>query len=106
MQLRIIKLALLFTVLHAILAMVALTLSFSKGMARFDSPQLPETYAESAVSHVADMMFQPMMFIWEVAAIRDTSTAVEWFAFLLNSAFWGIALSVFVTWLTTRSSRR
>lgn len=106
MQLRIVKLALLFTALHAILAMVALTFSFSKRMARFDNPQLPETYAESAVSHVADIMFQPMMFIWEVAAIRDTSTAVEWLAFLLNSAFWGIAFGALVIRLTTRSGGR
>jgi hypothetical protein len=103
MSLRFVKLAAFFTTLHAICAMASLLFSFSKGMARFDNPTLPETYADRAASHVADFLFQPAMFMWDAIGVKGASSLLEWAVFLLNSALWGVTLSLAVVWLTRRS---
>jgi hypothetical protein len=97
------KLAVCFTTLHAVCALASFGFSFSRGMARFDDPALPETYADSAASGAADFLFQPAMFVWRAMAIRDAPSLLEWGVFLLNSALWGVALSALVVWLTRRS---
>lgn len=98
MSLRFVKLAVLFTALHAICAMASLLFSFSTGMARFDNPALRETYSESAASHAADFLFQPAMFVWNAVGFQDASAPLEWAVFLLNSALWGVTLGAVVVW--------
>jgi hypothetical protein len=105
MSLRFAKLAVFFTALHAICAMASLLFSFSTGMARFDAPTLPETYADRAASHAADFLFQPAMFVWNAVGIRNASAPLEWAVFVLNSALWGVTLGLVVVWLS-RLSRK
>lgn len=105
MSLRFVKLAVFFTALHATCAMASLLFSFSRGMARFDNPTLPETHADSATSHVADFLFQPAMFVWDAIGVKSASSLLEWVVLLLNSALWGVTLSVAVVWLTRRSTQ-
>jgi hypothetical protein len=104
MSARFAKLAISFTALHAACALASLWFSFSRGMARFDDPALPETYADSAASGVANLLFQPAMFVWRTMAIRDAPSLLEWGVFLLNSALWGVTLGALVFWLTRRST--
>jgi len=105
MSFRFVKLAVFFTALHAICAMASLLFSFSRGMGRFDNPTLPETYAESAASRIADFLFQPAMFVWDAIGVKGAPSLLEWIVVLLNSALWGVTLSVAVVWLTRRSAQ-
>lgn len=103
---RLLRFAFMFTVLHAALAIFTLLFSFSRGMARFDNPSLPESYAEKLTSHLADLLFQPMMLMWDASVANDASPVLEWLAFFLNSAVWGFVLGIVVTWLTILCSGR
>ena len=102
---RFVKLAISFTVLHALCALTSLLFSFSKGMTRFDDPTLRETYADNAVSRIADLLFQPAMFIWHAFGFKGASALLEWTVFILNSALWGVTFGVAFVWLTRRKSQ-
>jgi hypothetical protein len=103
MSFRFVKLAVFFTVLHAICTLTSVLFSFSKGMARFDDPTLPQSYADNAVSRLADFLFQPAMFIWQAVGLKGASALLQWSVFLLNSALWGITIGAVVVWLTRHS---
>ena len=66
---------------------------------------LTETYVESMTCRAADFLFQPAMFVWSAVGIKGASSLLEWVAVLLNSAVWGIVLSIAVVWLTRGSTR-
>jgi hypothetical protein len=104
MPVRFAKLATFFTAVHVLCAIASVMFSFSRGMARFDDPTLPEIYVDSAASNLAEFLLQPALFVWKAMALRDATDLLEWFVFLLNSALWGVALGAAVVWLTRRTS--
>ena len=105
-MMRFVKLAIVITALHAACAMVSLFFSFSRGMRRFDLPTLGETYAESAASRIADVLFQPALYVWRGIGVKGPSPLLEWAVVLLNSALWGVTLALVITWLASRSAQR
>jgi len=86
-----IRLLVLFTCVHAALALGASFYAMAAGSARFDNPELPRTFGETAAGLVANVLMSPGRFVWTSWASRNLPNAVEWIVVIGNSALWGAA---------------
>jgi hypothetical protein len=90
-----IKLLVLFTCVHAMLALGTSLYAMAASSTRFDNPELPPAFAVSAAAIGANVLMSPGLLVWTSWASKNLSNGVEWLLFLANSASWG-ALGVVI----------
>ena len=102
---RFLTLTVAITVLHAIATFGAIAIAFTRGMARFDNPALPEGCLERGCSLLAGVFMQPSGKILTVFGIVLRTTALEWIVLVLNSLLWGAMIALIVAALSERRQR-
>jgi hypothetical protein len=81
---------------------LCLTLYFyRRGMVRFDNPEIPATTFESVAKFTAQILIQPVYFLW-TGKIGRSLNSFEWVLFFLNSCLWGVGFG----WLFARLGER
>jgi hypothetical protein len=93
------------TVLHAIATFGAIAIAFTRGMARFDNPELPEGYLERVCSLLAGIFMQPSGKILTAFGIVPRTSALEWIVLVLNSLLWGAMIALIIAALSGRRQR-
>lgn len=83
------KLLVVFTCVHAVLTVGAMSYGFAAGMVRFDHPDLPPMFGASIAQATANILILPGALLWTSWASRNLPNAFEWALFLANSVLWG-----------------
>ncbi len=100
-----IRLLVLFTCVHGIVTLGAAVYAMTAASARFDNPELPRVFGETAAEWTAKVLMLPGRVVWTSWASKNLPNIVEWLLFLGNSALWG-ALGVIVTTVSAGRYRR
>ena len=87
---------LLCTCCHALLTLALIFYAFYAGMAEFDNPALPPSRSAAIAGDAAGVLSQPLRLVWGSRANAHLPEAVEWVAFLSNSALWALGLTFLV----------
>jgi hypothetical protein len=90
------------TVLHAVVTFASIAIAFTRGMRRFDSPALRETYLERVCNVVASIFMQPSAKILTALGAMPRTSVLEWSVLLLNSLLWGLMIALLVGRLSAR----
>jgi hypothetical protein len=93
---------------HLMIALGSFAIAFSFGMEQFDAgAPIDGGRLEVTASVVAKILWQPMLPIWSAMFFgRSSPWLLQWFAFLLNSVLWGLALASLVVAIKTRLRAR
>jgi hypothetical protein len=99
---RFLKLTLVFAVIHCAVFLFSFATAFSRGMYRFDHPEVAETLLERICVLVTSILIEP----YGVLAIKTGlhSQFLDWTGMLLNSVLWGAAFSLFFVLLSKQKS--
>jgi hypothetical protein len=88
---RVVAAVVVATLLHAALSVVAFLLSFTRGMARFETGSAP-TWAEEALRAIAEILYFPFMHLAQLAPRNWFPGLWGYVPVLFNSLFWAILL--------------
>lgn len=94
MKKRIIITVVILTVVHFILAIGSVMISFGSGMEAFDNPDYKPSMIERIADPLAGILMQPGMSLWTPWMSKKMPDVVEWGLCLFNSLLWGIVLDV------------
>ena len=89
MKISVLKYSLLFSLLHATLTLCLTLYFYRKGVVRFDNSEIPVTAFESVAKFTAQVLIQPVHFLW-TGRIGRSLDSFEWVFFCLNSCLWGV----------------
>jgi hypothetical protein len=87
------KQSICFSVLHLLIMLSCLAISFSLGMERFDVGQLEPKIIEKATNIVANLLMAPAKYLWTSWASKNLPNIVEWALLLTNSLLWGTVIA-------------
>ncbi len=91
----VLRYALVFSFLHALITLCLTLYVYKRGMVRFDNPEIPVTMVESVAKLTVQVLIQPVHFLW-TESIRRYLNSFEWVFFCLNSFLWGWGSSGFL----------
>ena len=100
-----VPLLILFSCLHAVLALATSLYTMGAGFARFDNPELPRTYGHRTVEVAANVLMFPGFLVWTPWASKNLPNAVEWLVFIVNSSLWGAFGAIIAGWVSRRRDR-
>jgi hypothetical protein len=99
---RFLKLTVVFAVIHGAVFLFSFVTAFSRGMNRFDHPEVPETLLERICAMATSILIEPYGVLAEKVGIHNRF--LDWTGMLLNSLLWGAALSLFFMLLSKQKS--
>jgi len=99
---RFLKLTVVFAVIHGAVFVISFATAFSRGMFRFDHPEVPETLLERICAMVTSILIEPYGVLAEKVGLH--SQFLDWTGMLLNSLLWGMAFSLFCVFGKQKSS--
>ena len=84
--------ALSLAALHLSLVLIAMLVSVSMTLARFDSGMASGSLLESIALAVSNTLSMPGRLLWTSWASQNLPPVAEWFLLALNSLLWGFCL--------------
>jgi len=93
------KRIILFSILHFIMLLLCITISFSLGMDRFETGIVKETLLEDVARNLSGILGFPGMYIFTALPRKDLSSIIQWLFVISNSILWGVVLSYVYTQL-------
>lgn len=97
--------AVLFSLYHFFICLLAVSLSYYLAMKSFDQG-LPSGLVSNILSVIALILMSPLLWVLELSQTKVLSGAGEWLIFAINSLLWGISLELFIARRQTRKQRR
>lgn len=79
--------------IHLVLSLVSAALVFGSGLEAFDNPDYQLSMVEVVAHSLIGILLQPGTSLWAPWMSKNLPNVVEWGLILLNSFFWGVALS-------------
>ena len=98
------KIVILATAVHLLLAGTSLVYSYGATMARFDEPGISPPLLENVAAVAATVLLLPVRLLWTSWASTNLPNIVEWLAFVANSVVWGLAVAGVFAWRKQRSA--
>ena len=105
MKKRIIITAIILAVVHFILSIVTIGVSFVSGMDSFDNPDYRPSGVEKIFKIVAYILILPLYLIWSPLMSKHLPDIVEWILFLSNSLLWGFVIALCINFKTLMRKR-
>ncbi len=99
-SLRFLKLTVVFAFIHGVVFLFTFVTAFSRGMYRFDHPEMPETLLERICATMTSILIEPYGVLADRVGIHNRF--LDWTGTVLNSLLWGIAFSLLFVFLTKR----
>ncbi|WP_028115214.1 hypothetical protein [Ferrimonas senticii] len=95
----------LLTLLILALLLVASIISFSIGMAQFESAQPQFSWLQWGCDAVVGLLTWPTRWLWTPWASTHLPNSFEWLLLLVNCGLWALLINCAAHWVTRGASR-
>jgi hypothetical protein len=89
MKKRLITQMVVLTVIHIIMTIGSVMLSFGSGMEAFDNQDYQPSMIGRIADHLAGIITQPALSLWTPWMSKNMPNMLEWVLFIANSMLWG-----------------
>lgn len=98
------KYVIIFSLLHLVLLLTSILVSYTLGIDRFENGIVDESALESVTGTLSGILGFPGTYLWTPWATKNLSNFIEWFVFAANSVVWGIVLAYLYAFIKKHTS--
>jgi len=106
MKKRLITQMVILTVIHIIMTIGSVMLSFGSGMEAFDNQDYQPSMIGRIADHLAGILTQPALSLWTPWMSKNMPNMLEWVLFIANSMLWGAVVAFLINATALRMKKK